>query len=664
MTERKKRNRKSRAAEQGFAMIVAMMALSLLTALGLAVMFSSSGDIVISGHFRRNEQAFFAAEAGVGLARNAIRQSLNQAILTNATAAQDGIDFPAAGQAFDDSQLTSLLTNPGLTAADGAPITNALAAIQARSASLGGSGNFNVTLTLEPVGSPVLGTRPAAISGIQQPPSTITMQYRYTINSTGRNISADNPFTATAQAQEQGVVNVTLNTNVVDNSSSSSTISRSFSSYGTFLNRFTQTSVWAAGTFSGPVHTNDRFRYSAGNPVTYRDAVTQVGTTYDYRNSSGKWYTYNVSNTNRTGLTFQSTYTRVDPLPLPQNVYKQELAVLNSTGQTDATFTSAQPTTTQLTANLRQANNSAAGTTSGTLNEGVYVPSSDGSTITGGGIYVKGNADEITLSVSGSSQVYAIRQGSTTTTITITPPSGTSAGSTTISNGTSSTTYSGVPMDKTIPSNQKPGVSLFVSGNINSLHGPAAASNVTPAAIASKTAATITSTGDIVVTGSLKYQDTVLNLDGTQTSNGLSATNVLGLFTNSGRIEWNPSSTYTDNGNRSMVVDVAMTAFNEAALNADSSAQTGGWITNCSHCSSSSTFTLRGSRVASRGLPFNSSGIVNRFFDPRFANGAFAPPFFPVTELANTVTATATFAINFTTSNVATESNTWQRISN
>jgi hypothetical protein len=227
-------------------------------------------------------------------------------------------------------------------------------------------------------------------------------------------------------------------------------------------------------------------------------------------------------------------------------------------------------------------------------------------------------------------------------------------------------------MDKTDPNNIKPGASLFVNGNISSLHGPAGvgsgSSRTTGPAIADKTGVTITSTGDITITGDLKYQQTVVNTDGTLATNGMSATNVLGIFTNSGRVNLTPSSTYTTQ-NYNLTLDAAIATFDEAALNANPSDTTGGIYFNCS-CSlnSSSRLTLRGSRIQSAilyiGYGGSGAGQRNVFFDPRFANGAFAPPFFPVTQLANNSSTTTTFALSLSTSNVSSESNTWQRITN
>ena len=663
----------ARRNEHGVALVASLMTLLLLTAMGLTIALTSTTETAVSANYRRNEQAFFSADAGVGIARESLRIELNNAIIAAANAAAPNIDFPtSSGQAFDDSQLTSILTASSLTASSGAPVTNALAAVTSRASALGSNGVFNVTITLAPYGTPILGTRPAAVGGIQQPPSSVTMQYAYTITTTGNNnVSSTSPYLATAQATEQGIVNVQLNTTVDQSAVSNPTITRAFSSYAAFFHRFSSGGVLASGTFSGPVHTNQRFRFSSSAPVTFQGAVTQASSTgtYDYNSTA-----YNVGNTNRTGLTFQSTYTTTQTVPLPSNVYAQQLAVLNSTGLTDSTFTSAQPTTSQLTANLRTASNTAPGTTSGTLNSGVYVSSSDGTNITGGGIYVQGNADDVRLSVTGTNtQVYTITQGSNTTTITIVPPSSSSAGTTTIAKGSSTTTFTGVPLDKTISTSVKPGVSLFVNGDILALHGPAATgsgtSKATAAAIADKTGVTITSTGDITITGDLKYQQPVLNTDGTTATNGLTATNVLGVFTNSGRVNLTPSLTYTT-GTYNLTLDAAIATFDEATLNADSSATTGGIYFNCSTCDldSSSRLQLRGSRIQSAILSIGYGGSGNGtrdvFFDPRFTNGAFAPPFFPVTQLANNSTTTTTFAITLATSNVATQSNTWQRITN
>ncbi|MBS1809410.1 MAG: pilus assembly PilX N-terminal domain-containing protein [Acidobacteria bacterium] len=690
------------SSEQGMALVAAMMCLLLCTGLGMAVLFNATGEAALSGGFRRNEQAFYAADAGLGITRMALRNALNEAILSNATSVGTSPSYGSRTSGtytlvtYQRTQLGNILQSSSLLSQDGSPIMNAKSALATRNTALTNAGfTADIQLSLESITDTSeidvqrVTTNIFNVNVVEDIPSvtaSVTGRYRYTITATGNNaVSEGNPNRAIARAVETGVISVTLNA-TIEKPSASGQFDRAFSQYGTFFHRFNQGSVLAAGTFQGKVHTNDRFRFSSSQPVTFQGAVTQVSSTFDH--NSG---TYNVSSvspnsTPKSGLTFNSSYSKVDTLPLPSNVYAQKLAVLNSTGRADVNFPSTDssdptappdPTVAQMKVLLRSASNAAPPTTgsgsSETINTGVYVPATTVSgtpTLNGGGIYVKGNVDEMTLSKgSNGAQVYAIKQGSTTTTVTITPPTSTSAGTTVITNGTNTTTFQGVPLDRTNPiaSEQKPAVALFVDGSISKLHGPAASSGVVPSAIAKDTALTIISTGDITMTGNITYEEPVVNLDGSAVTyaNNYVPKNVFGIFTNTGKITWTPNSTYTTS-NASMTVDVAMVAFNEAAINAGAGATTGGWTTDCASCNSSTIITLRGSRTVSTGIPnVNSKGQkANRYFDPRFANGNLAPPFFPVTRLNNTVTTSNTRSVFTSTSEVMTQSNTWQRTYN
>jgi hypothetical protein len=153
----------------------------------------------------------------------------------------------------------------------------------------------------------------------------------------------------------------------------------------------------------------------------------------------------------------------------------------------------------------------------------------------------------------------------------------------------------------------------------------------------------------------------VLDNSGNPTSYATTATNVLGIFTNSGRVTLNPSATYTA-GNYSLVLDAAIATFDEAALNSNSSLSTGCIYYAGPTLNSNSSLILRGSRIQSKidyiGYGSAGAGTRNVYFDPRFQSGSFAPPFFPVTGLTST---SGAITIAATTS---TQSNTWQRINN
>ncbi len=665
--------------EQGMALVVTMMALMLCTSMGLAVLFNSTGEAALSGGFRRNEQAFYAADAGIGLAREAIRRELNNRIkalgdsttlnYSTRTITDQGVNYQIA--TVDSSQLVNIISNSSLLGVNGSAATAAGTEVVRRIPALTNAG-FNVVINVEFISSSNTGIvdlqevrQNAAFVKVPMDFSTkvasATGLYRYTITSTGNNQVASGTLNrAEARAVEIGMISATLEA-TINNGSAPIPPSQSFSEFGTFLDKWPTASTWSAGTFQGKVHSNESMRFSSSNSVTFQGAVTQAATNYIHNSTS-----YSVSsigtNTNpRTGMTVNSGYTNTVVKAPPANSFSQELTVLNSTGFVDTTFTSAQPSKDNLVAVLRSVNNTApAEVNPTTIADGVYLPTSGGTSITGGGIYVKGNVTELKLSISGPSQVYAITQSTGTTTITITPPTATSIGQTVISKGGVTQSYDGVPIDKSsgVSSEFKPGASLFVNGSISGLHGPAASSGTVPAAISKNTSLTITSTSDIEVTGSVIYEEPALTPTGTPKAyaNGYTPKNVLGLFTNSGKIVWRPSSTYSESGNKSMTVDAAMAIFNSSTAT-----DTGGWTTDCSSCTSTSVMTLRGSRSVTRGVPTISGGHkTNRYFDPRFTNSVVTPPFFPSTTSGASLPGSGRTVL-FGTTSVQTIANTWQR---
>ncbi|HKY06570.1 MAG TPA: hypothetical protein VJQ56_16865, partial [Blastocatellia bacterium] len=288
---------------------------------------------------------------------------------------------------------------------------------------------------------------------------------------------------------------------------------------------------------------------------------------------------------------------------------------------------SGRVTAEALAANLRSERNLPPTILSGKITNGVYVSSGDGSTITGAGIYVQGDAADIQLTTNGTEQHYIITQGSKVTTIKV----NTQTNTTSIESGTRKTTYSGVPTDKSNPTSPKPGVSLFVNGSIHSLRGGVSGSTKKPG-IAPDTALTITAQRDITITGDLKYANAVANSDGTPVSGIDSVKNVLGIFTNDGNVELEPNKNYINGPGLSMEVNAAIVSFNKNTSN-DGSGEIEGSIVYTSGTSpgSSDRLKLVGSRVQSK---INNIGYSNRdvFFDVRYAGGTFAPPFFPGTK--------------------------------
>src|SRR5215470_10638537 len=63
--------------ERGMALITALMSMTMVLALGMAIVFSATTDTITTKTARISEQAFFAADAGVGIARRALAKALD-----------------------------------------------------------------------------------------------------------------------------------------------------------------------------------------------------------------------------------------------------------------------------------------------------------------------------------------------------------------------------------------------------------------------------------------------------------------------------------------------------------------------------------------------------------------------------------------------------------
>ncbi|PYT05095.1 MAG: hypothetical protein DMF60_13140 [Acidobacteria bacterium] len=335
-----------------------------------------------------------------------------------------------------------------------------------------------------------------------------------------------------------------------------------FSGFGAFFdNGDTNASApLASGTFSGPVHTNTHFAFLSSRSVTFRNVVSQVDNGIRYDNLSNT--TPNVTpipNTSIAGITISTEgYKQAPAVPLPADLFSQEYAVINNTGIRDLVALTGLPvdppavipvdglgnpiaifdasgrvTASVLAANLRNVANNPPTVSGGSLVNGVYVSSSNGSSIAGAGIYVQGDVSDMQLYAdTNGDQVYVIQQGGTTTTVRTSYANGT----TTLSSGGTTRTYTGVFTDRSDPANIQPGVSLYVAGSINSLRGGKNGSTVRPA-IAASTRLTITAQRHITVTGDIKYANPVANSDGTAVSNLNTLQNVLGIYTDDGQIQ-------------------------------------------------------------------------------------------------------------------------------
>lgn len=649
MNDSKKTNSKKTLSpnphkERGIALITALLAMMMLLALGMALVFSATTDTTTMQINRTGQQAFAVADSGISIARRALAVALREAI--DDLEVDDFVrnNPPPGSNRFRDVQVIPIPNGTWNNAfyvgvRDRAKqLVNNTARNQIFS-NLNGT-SFSVEY------SPFTGD--VKLIETNNTIATETIVLRYAIAVTGRTEGG-----STATVNETG--NISINVNLTA-SGEDEQRDFAFSGFGAFFEYGDtgSSSYLAAGTFTGPVHTNSHFAFSSSRNVAFRNVVSQVDAQirYDGTNSYR-----NIPNTDIAGIDISSEgYKRVAAVPLPDNNFSQEFAIINGTGirdmENDGVTPVDEPTTyatdssgnrlpvfdssgrvTQRTmaANLRNTSNNTPTLSSGNLPTGVYISSTDGSTITGAGIYVQGTVADLQLvAETNGDQTYIIKQGSNTTTIKT--KYSTNQTTMQLNNGTVRT-YSGIFKDKFNPDAPKNATSLFVNGGIDSLHGGKNGSTNLPA-IASNTALTVTAQRHITITGDIKYKDPVLNSDGTPVANISNIKNVLGIFTNDGNVELEPNTSYVSSG-RNLEMHAAVVSFNSNTSNDSGNIEGSIVYTGSTSPGSNDRWKLVGSRVQWK---INNIGYSNRdiFFDVRYSGGKFAPPFFPGTtyELA------------------------------
>lgn len=675
---------RDKSRERGMALISALMAMTMVLALGMAIVFSATTDTVTSKIARQTEQAFFVADAGVGIARHSLAQALQDQLALLAAGlnadpqtanAYRNIAPTQTGQ-FPDVQL---LPDPDSTDGRNSPfyqavINNATALCNSdatRNSRLNTLNGSKFTVTYGAL-SGTLSLVPA--TGTQ---ATQVMVFRYSFKVTGKTDGG-----GTAVVNESG----RLSTNIVLTVPGTSTRNFSFSGFGAFFDYGdTQASApLASGTFTGPVHTNTHFAFLSSRQVAFRNVVSQVESQIRYDDTGSTNPNHAIPNADITGIDISAEgYQRVARVPLPTNNFSQEYSVINGTGITDlksdgtpvdapaggpttpnSVFDSAgRVTTAALVANLRNVSGAVPTVSSGKIANGVYVSSADGTNIssTGAGIYVQGSASDIQLIAdTNGDQVYVIKQTSPNATTTI--RTNYTNNTTTISTSSSSRTYTGVFKDRADPLNVQNGAMLFVNGSIDSLRG-GKDSSINKSAVSANTRLTITAQSDITVTGELKYANPVVDQNGVPVSGVGSIKNVLGIFTNDGNVNLAPNATYVSGSGLSLEMDAAVVAFNADTTNDGGGIDGSIVYTGGTTPGTNDRWKLVGSRVQSK---INSIGFTYRdiYFDSRFSGGKFAPPFFPGTNYA---LAPGPAATDLTVVNVATPAATamsWFRDNN
>jgi Tfp pilus assembly protein PilX len=631
-----------RHAQRGIALVFTLLLLTMLMALSLAMAIAIGSETMIAGYYKNYRGAFYAADSGVNIMRQSMLNQLVAAVPATITAGTAPIPPTTAG---------TILTNIQ-TAYSNWNTVNSTGSWPEQFELSSGTASFSLSscvVTWTGAGTgftcTALPTAPNVITGY-------SYAYAYSITSTG-------------QVQNSEQQSITDSGNLVVNigitpAGATTTL---FSAWGMFIDKANECdgTTLVPGTITGPVFTNGGFTFT---PSTYifTDNVGFGSTTAGFSPTNGgactdfagPSYTDNVSGNRQTiapqfngaaGLQLNQPH-----IAVPTDSISQKWAAIDGKGIGEA----AAPTDTDLQNNLIGTSSLGAYVPGATT--GVYLPYTTTTTkfpagcagprcMTGGGIYVKGNADAVTLTASSvtvggivhPTDVFTIVQGATTTTITVDPwPA---APTTTFqTNGGSSTTITGVPENlNNTPAT--PATMLYVDGNIGSgntgLSGPGSGN----AAIQNNEQVTVTANGNITITGDILYKTEPVTTTqnqivpssvmtpGAVCCNGdaadflipLASANslqVLGIYTANGNIQLNNKQS---SGN--LEIDASLAAF---------SASGGGGLVNTGN--SIGTLNIVGGRIQST---IQNIGATTRnvYFDRRFAQGAFGPPWFPTAQV-------------------------------
>lgn len=616
MKSRSKQNRagKVRANERGAALIIALLLMLILTGMTVAMVLATSSDMLINGYYRNFRGSFYAADSGLAIARQDMVNNIMAAVPNSFSSSSQPI--PAG----TESNVVSYI--------NGTYGQNYKSLNQSGAASSWPSKyKLDVTKTSLTLGScAVIGG-----SGTCAAPTGAVTGYQYIYN-----------YSLTAFGQSRGTEAITIDDSgsftVTAMLTPSGGTTTSFAAWGMFIDQYAICgSTLVPGTITGPVFTNGAWIFSDSGSYIFTDSIGSVSANAGFSFTNGPCDqkaatsdTYKKGNNKSTiAPTFQAGFNlNQNPVPLPQNSFSQERAVLDGMGNNSSPVTNSD-----LNSELKNINRTAYPSTG--ASSGVYLPytvnpSTGVATFSGGGIYVEGNAS-VQLSTSGTSgQVYTIKQGSTTTTITI----DNTLNTTTITSGGTTLNILGVPqqLDPSTGGVVRDATMLFVDGNITSLSGPGEG----VPAIQNNTALTITAADNVTITGDILYKTepvttTQNQIPGTPADTlipGNDLGQVLGIYTGSGDIQ-------LKNGQSDGNLEI------DASLATISNGGSGGLVNIGNQIN---TLNIVGGRIQNQIKDINSK-TRNVLFDRRFAQNGFAPPWYPST----TVTANGTNSAALTT---------------
>ena len=633
------RNRK----ESGVALVMSLLLLILMSILGLGMVLTVNSDVLINGYYGNYRSSFYAADAGLNLARQQLQNQVVAAV-NSGTPGNYCASWGAANTA--NSACTYYpIANAGTAASNAMAYVISTYGASFNPLNVSGTQAANSwpgSFEISNASTFTLSSSPAAAC------SPCQYVYSYYLVSLGKGPGPQQVTTA-----ERGQFTVLVDANAGPNT-------QKFSAFGAFINSFgANTNPLVYGTLTGPQWTNGSWNFGTGGSYVFTGKVGQSGPTisYDFSSSGCNPYCY-VDSANSSATykgqtiapTFQQGISVNQPAAaLPPNDFSQQWAILDGNGCGEGSNVCGNPqspspptmTPATLHTYLNDINDVAYPT--GGATSGVYLPYSGPTatpnsppyTMNGGGFYIEGNVTSILLTptTDGSGnllQNYKIVQNGTTTTITTCITCNSGAGSTTVVSGSKTTNIIGVP-HTTVNAVQVPQTMLYVDGTIGGSSGGGNYTGISgpgegQAAIQDKVQLTVVAAGDITVNGDLRYKEEPVTLNAADTPIPLNDQGqVLGLYTATGNIVLN--SPYSDNN---LEIDGAISALSTACTQS-SMQNTCGLETP----TGINTLTIVGGRseANAHGVNMNQS---NTYYDTRFSNpNGFGPPWFPATTVGS-----------------------------
>jgi Tfp pilus assembly protein PilX len=608
--------------QSGIAMVTAIFLTLIMSVLGLIMVVTVNSDMLINGYYGSYRSAFYAADAGLNIARQQLMLQLTQSVNMNPCTSWGA----GAGAGCTSTPLPTGAANMTTWMSNMMGQYSSFMAVQN-----GGNwreyfevGNYSgctnqFPSTFNGVSNPVQMVTTSPATGL--PVDSFTYYYQLCVVGKGAG-------TQISHTSETGSFTIAVGAQ----SAANKTVLESFSAFGAFIDNFSNClGPLVPGTITGPQFTNGAWNFGSGSYI-FTDPVGQSNAQASYwfnnncYNAAAPSYSHNSQTI---APTFQAGFNLSQAaVPLPANDFSQAYAVLDGMGcgalegTTCGSGTPAtSPTNAQMNTYLKDVNGNAY--PSGGTSSGVFLSYDSSGTMQGGGIYVQGNVTSVEMQPGSSNgiEIYTIVQGGTTTTIT----TNISANTTTIVSGGTTKTVSGVPQNK-ITGTPSAATMLYVNGNVGTssgtitgLSGPGEGQ----VGIGNGVQATVVAHGSLTVSGDLIYatEPVTLNTSDTLVTSPSIPTQVLGLFTQTGNLVLN--SNYGDNN---LEVDASMAAIGAGCSSSYCGLSTPGNGIN--------TLTVVGGRIEG-----NAHSVTiktgNTYFDRRFtAVPGFSPPWFPSTTVS------------------------------